>query len=451
MKKNIAIIGGGASGTLLAVNLLIHGSSDLNLHLIEKKDHLARGVAYGTSEDVHLLNVPAAKMGAFPDDVGHFHTWLGKNGYDHAGDAFVPRKIYARYLRSLLNDAATCETGAKLILHDAEAIDLDLSENGGTIHLSTGKTVDAEKIVLAFGNSLPPHPSVADNGYTSADKYFRDPWRSAVYDSIAPDDRILIIGTGLSMVDVALRYHLAGHRGLITAISTRGLLPAIHKLGFTYPDFYDEIKGMERVTDVMRIVRRHVKRANANGSDWRAVIDSLRPHTQQIWLDLPLAEKSYFKQHLSRYWNVARHRMPPYAAESIQKMKQAGKLEILAGRLDTIDFADGVFTVKYTDKGSEYLIDADAIVNCIGSEADFAKHQTSLTTNILSHGFARCDALRMGLDAAPNGTIIDSSGRESRTLFTLGTALKGILWESTAMPEIRQQARSLASKLLSGD
>lgn len=160
----------------------------------------------------------------------------------------------------------------------------------------------SEKVALAFGNFLPPHPSVGEKSFTSSPKYFQDPWSTDVLDRIAPEDSVLIIGTGLSMVDVTMPLVRLGHRGTIKAISTRVLLPAMHKPGFTCPSFQEEIEGGTLVTDIARVVRPHA--AKADGSDWRAVIDSLRPVMQRIWIDLPLAEKKYFMQHLSRYWNV---------------------------------------------------------------------------------------------------------------------------------------------------
>lgn len=450
--KRITIIGGGASGTLLALNLLKHEADErLEINLVEKRPQIGRGVAFSTEEDTHLLNVPAGKMGAYADDVEHFHRWLNDNGLDHAPTSFVPRRIFGEYLREQLEEAnKTKSANVELNIYDDEAIDIEPHEGKVAVHLMSGDVLYSEKAALAFGNFLPPHPTVPDQAFVSSPRYFQDPWTPAMFESIEPDHAVLIVGTGLSMVDVTLHLHKLGHRGVINAISTRGQLPAVHKLGHTYPSFYDEIKGVTKVTDILKTVRAHAKKADSNGSDWRAVIDSLRPVTQEIWLQLPLAEKKYFMQHLSRYWNVARHRMAPEAALVIDELRGTGQLQILKGRLRKITWESGIgFDVRYATIGLEQYVHADVIINCIGSESRFDQLDSPLVQNLLNGGHIRSDDLRFGLDATPDGHLKDRAGKPSDMLYTLGTALKGVLWESTAIPEIRVQARDLARKLIS--
>ena len=448
--KRITIVGGGASGTLLATNLLkTSGGSDTEVNLVEKRDRVGRGVAFGTTRDSHLLNVPAGRMGAFPDDVEHFHRWLGENRHSFAQNDFVPRKIYGQYLRSVFADAVEAkDSNVKLNLVDDEAVDMSVDGTSAQVILRSGEILLSDKVVLAFGNFTPPHPSVPDQSFATADKYFLDPWKSRLYETIEPDDAIFIVGTGLSMVDVALHFHNHEHRGKIYAISTRGLLPERHELGHTYPSFSDELTPMTRITDMLRTVRRHIAKAEEDGSNWRAVIDSLRPATQQIWLGLPLAEKRYFKQHLSRYWNVARHRMPAEVGVILDEMVCSGKLEILQGRLKSIDFARDKFHIAFATTTNSQTIEATALVNCIGSENNFSKIDTPFVKNLVARGHIHNDELNMGIRSTPDGSVIGKAGKTSGIVYTLGTALKGTLWETTAIPEIRTQARQLALKLL---
>ncbi len=382
--KRITIIGGGASGTLLAVNLLRSKSSEtVEVNMVEKRSAIGRGVAYSTPDDIHLLNVPAARMGAFADNVGHFHQWLQENGYRFDANAFVPRNIFGEYLRDTLNRSEeTKDKNIRLNLFEDDAV--DVIQDGGKLQviLASGEHIYSEQLVLAFGNFLPPQPSVRDLGFTAHPKYFRSPWQEDVFDAIDRDDTVLIIGTGLSMVDVVLKLDRLEHRGRIIAISTRGLLPAVHKLGFTYTSFADELRPMTRVTDMLKAVRRHIKQAEENGSDWRGVIDSLRPVTQELWLKLPVAEKRYFMQHLSRYWNVARHRMPAEAAAVLDRLTNEGKLAILKGRLQTIN-GDLRFGVEYRSQGDIMHIEADAIVNCIGSESNFERLDSAFVRSLV--------------------------------------------------------------------
>lgn len=450
MTKKITIIGGGASGTLLAVNLLKSATEQLEINLVEKRERFGRGVAYSTETDFHLLNVPAAKMGAFPDDIEHFRRWLDDKNFSYQPNDFVPRRIYGEYLRDVFRDAAENKS-SEIVLNvfDDEAVDVSVTAADElTVTLASGENIQSDKVILAFGNFLPPHPNSREKSFTSAAKYFQSPWNHALFDKLDANDDIFIIGTGLTAVDVILTLYHAEHRGNIYAFSTRGLLPAVHQLGFTYPAFEDELQSQTRITDLLKIVRRHITRAESEGSNWRAVIDALRPQTQSIWQNLPEPEKRYFMQHLSRYWNVARHRMPLECYAILEGLQIKNQLEILKGRLRNIAVEDDEkFTIFY---GADQTLKADAVINCIGSESNFERVDSLLVKNLLRKGMIKPDSLKMGLDATADGKIINARGEASDKLLTLGTALKGILWETTAMPEIRQQANRMALSLLNG-
>lgn len=448
--KNIAIIGGGASGTLLAINLLQRTESgELRVTLFEKRQKIASGVAFSTEHDFHLLNVPAAKMSAFPDEPDHFINWLSSNGNNFAPTDFVPRRLFGSYLKDQLQRAVeNAPPGRSLEIVECEVTELQKQNGRYMIPLSNGSKLEFDDVVLAFGNFLPPHPTVTDLRFTNSAKYVRDVWSAEFDGKVQPNEEVLIVGTGLSMVDVVLRLKGDGHQGKITAVSTKGILPAVHKLGFHYEPFAEELQGMTRITDVLKTVRRHIAHAEKIGSDWRAVIDSLRPITQELWLGLPTSEKRYFMQHLSRYWNAARHRMPTAAANSITWLIENGHLEILSGRLRHISIENsGKFLVNLVLDGKQSYVSGDVLINCIASQSNFSLIDSELVRGLLRDGFIRCDSLNMGLDATRDGKLIDANGVASGGLWTLGTSLKGTLWESTAIPEIRVQAKNLAALL----
>jgi uncharacterized NAD(P)/FAD-binding protein YdhS len=450
--EKITIIGSGATGTLLAVNLIKHaGSKPLEINLVEKRERLGRGVAYSTVKDFHLLNVPAAKMGAFPDDIEHFHRWLTEKNYGFASSDFVPRKVYGEYLRELFNETLENKnSNVAFNLLDDEAIDVSIDDaNEARVTTGSGEIIYSNKVVLAFGNFLPPHPKSENPSFIEAEKYFQNPWRADITERINKTDDVFIIGTGLTFADVVMSLYHNRHEGKIFGFSTRGLLPAVHRLGFVYPSFADELKSQKRITDLLKIVRRHIEAAEADSSDWRAVIDSLRPQTQEIWQILPEPEKRYFMQHLSRYWNVARHRIPPECAAILDEMQRANQLQILKGRLRNIETnADGKFNIAFSANGVETNVSADALINCIGSQSNFKRLDAPLVKNLLGKGLIKTDSLKMGIDAAPDGRTIDKNGVTSDVIYTIGVALKGVLWESTAMPEIRAQAKQLAVRLI---
>jgi uncharacterized NAD(P)/FAD-binding protein YdhS len=442
--KTFTIIGGGATGTLLAVNLIKNaGDQPITVNLIEKNLRFARGVAYSTTNKAHLLNVPANKMGAFPDDVEGFYKWLTANNHNYFSNDFVPRKIYGEYLQETFSEAVR-NAGENVTVnsYNDEAVDISIENNQAQITLKSGETVISDKVILAFGNFLPPHPRTENQAYITAEKYFQNPWDEKISEKLDLNDEVLIIGTSLTMVDTVLTLFNDQHQGKITAISTHGWLPTVHELGFVYPSFADDLKDKTSVSDLFKVIRKHAENAESQNSNWRGVIDSLRPATQSLWLNLSNQEKRRFMRHARRLWDVSRHRIPIECRELLRQMENTGQLRILKGRVKKIEVTvENNFNVSYQDKNITKDIQADAVINCTGSESNFNRLDIPLVKNLLTKKYIQTDSLSLGIEAAPNGKI-------SENLYTIGTALKGILWESTAMPEIRTQAHQLAVQLL---
>lgn len=450
----IAIIGGGFSGTLVAAHLLRNSPSPLEIKLVERKAFIGRGVAYGTKYDSHLLNVPAGKMTAFPDDPEHFLQWL-KTQPDLAEavnpNSFIPRKIYGNYIQSVLNEAeAIAKENVRLHRIKNEAIAIQIDENGAVVSLSTGDRIKADKIVLALGNFPPSDPPIPDRSFYTSLRYISYPWSTHALTEIDPQDPVLLIGSGLTMLDLAVAMTEQGHVGKIHVVSRHGLLPYSHKFTTAYPAFLTAETAPKNIRALVRIVRREVKNAIATGYDWRAVLDSLRPITQQLWQQLPLIEQRRFLRHVRIYWEVHRHRVSPKVADKITTMLNSNQMVVHAGRIQAYDEdADGVNVVIRQRHGTEReIVRATRVINCTGTECDYRKFQHPLIQNLRSRGLIRSDALAIGLDFAPNGALLDVDGVVSQILYTLGPPRQGRLWETTAVPEIRVQAAELAKELL---
>jgi uncharacterized NAD(P)/FAD-binding protein YdhS len=444
--KRITIIGGGASGTLLAANLIKHaGGEPLEINLIEKHRIIGRGVAYSTVEDIHLLNVPAAKMGAFPDDVEHFYKWLVASGHNYAPGNFVPRKLYGEYLRDVLNDVVSnTASHISINLLDDEVIDVDIVGNSGLVLLRSGEVIPSHRVVLAFGNFLPPAPHTETSDFITSPKYFQNAWDNTLGEKISATDNVLVIGTGLTAVDNILSFYHRGHKGKITALSTHGWFPLVHQAADPYRSFKDEIDGEKNIRRIFNTIRRHCGTAE----NWRAVIDSLRPFTQDIWRSLPVGEKQRFLRRLRRIWDISRHRIPPKCNDILTYMRESGTLEVRRGRLRDIRALNGEFEITFRSRNVDDMFRADAVINCTGSETNFAKIDFPLIRSLLKKGEIGPDELYLGLNATPDGKIINQRNEISKVISTLGPSLRGVLWESTAMPEIRVQARDLALRLL---
>jgi uncharacterized NAD(P)/FAD-binding protein YdhS len=449
----IAIIGAGLCGRLLALNLLRFGinANDVRIILLDREDEKYIGPAYSTDEDCHLLNVPAGRMGAYAEDPEHFLKWLHGRGITADRFDFLPRKIYREYIFELIRNA----------LHDKnhnivykyikeEVIDIEVVNNRAWIHMYGKEKIPADKVVLALGNFLPRNPSIKNQTAITNNRYIQNPWRVDIFTSLSDNDTVFFIGTGQTTVDLAISLYMRKHKGRIIAISRRGLLPMAHKGFEVYNSFYEEIKDHKNILEMFKIVRKHLENAERIGIDIRAVIDSLRPDTQRIWMGLPPDEKSRFMRHVFRYWEIIRSRIPPESQAIIDQMISSGQLKIIPGRLSDLREKSNCMEVYYTPRGDTrfHTEEAHLVVNCIGPEVDIEKVDHLLVTNLLKRGLIRPGPAKLGIDALPNSAIVGKGGGVSEVLYTLGSTMRGVLWEVLAVPDIRVQAETLAQLFL---
>jgi uncharacterized NAD(P)/FAD-binding protein YdhS len=410
------------------------------------------GPAYSNDSDDLLLNVPAAQMGAFAEDPEHFLTWVREQGGHVEPGDFLPRRLFRDYIFALMSEAVSDCAGDVSLEHvRGEVTDIELDGQCATVHVEGGKPFTADVVVLALGNFPPRHPPIANRPALESERYAGSPWDVGVLDSLSQRDSVVFIGTGQTMVDLALMLHRRGHRGSVIGFSRHGLLPVAHGDHESYPTFFEEISGSTRLLDIFRRVREHLDRASAMGIDGRAVIDSLRPDTQALWSSLPEAEKCRFMRHLFRHWERIRSRIPPESGRIIEKLRAAGQLRIVAGRVHDLVETRTAIEVHYTPRrhSTREVERAALVVNCIGPEADYRRIDHPLVENLLRRGLIRPGPAHLGIAALPNGAVIAGTGDTSGVLYTLGATMRGVLWEVVAVPDIRVQAERLAQLLLS--
>jgi uncharacterized NAD(P)/FAD-binding protein YdhS len=447
----VVIIGAGLSGRLLAMNLLRAPPAPGDVQLLDRRDERDVGPAYSGDEDCLLLNVPAARMGAFSEDQEHFLRWARRREIAAEPGDFLPRTLYRDYLLEVLAEAVEGRAAARSFAQGrSDVTDIAVEGGGATIHRRGQAPLAADRVVLALGNFPPRHPPVSDPSVLASNRYARNPWEPGVLDAIGPEDPLVLVGTGQTTVDLAVALDRRGHRGRVMAISRRGILPLAHRGFAAYAPFVSELEGCRGILDLVKIVRQHVVRAHSIGLDERAVIDSLRPITQSLWSRLPPDEKRRFVRHVFRYWEIVRSRIPPASDALVARMRAAGTLEVVAGRvLDLVETGTAV-EVHYAPRGrATRVVEAAALViNCMGPESDWRRVDDPLVENLLARGLIRPGPADLGVDALPDGTIIGRDGATSDVLFTLGSTMKGVLWEVLAVPEIRLQAEHLARRLL---
>jgi uncharacterized NAD(P)/FAD-binding protein YdhS len=450
----IAIVGGGFAGAALAAQLLRKSVGTVSVILIEKGARVGRGVAYGTPCGEHLLNVPARSMSIFPDDPEHFLRWAQLNrGIGVKPCDFLPRQIYGQYVASVLQHEIDLHPGRFQRVQD-EAVDLSRVNGVAEIRLRCGQTLFADKVVLALGNFPPGDPRLPGKTPHSQ-HYVSDPWATGALDlsdgnDNKEDSSVLLLGSGLTSVDVAISLRSRGFRGTIHLLSRRGLLPQSHKATAMWPPFWDE-HSPRTARGLLRLIRTQVEAAEGQGNGWRAVVDSLRSFTSTIWRSLSRKEQRRFLRHVRPYWEVHRHRVAPEIGVALASQIQSGQINVHAGRITKYEEnADGV-DVTYRNRKTATLerLHVMRVINCTGPEVDCRRIENLLLNNLLRQKLARPDPLFLGLDTSEHGALVDAHDELSDFLYTIGPSRKGNLWETTAVPEIRVQAAQMSTLLLS--
>ncbi len=450
--KEIAIIGAGLSGTLLSMNLLKQNTDEpVSVKWIDRNSGDDMGPAYSTKE-MYLLNVPVELMGAFSIDPEHFLNWARTKLQNVQKGDYLPRKLYKEYIQEMWRESLKFKN-KNIHLERIRDEVTDIRNHSSRIKVVLRRTPDfmTDKIVLALGNSLPKNPPVTNRNVFRDNHYIQNPWHPELLDKIAKDDIVLFIGTGQTMVDLATGLYKRNHKGKIFSISRRGVLPMAQKKVNPYPSFYNEIKDYTEILPVFHTVRKHIKLASEAGMDPRAVIDSMRSRTSDIWMKFPPEEKKRFLRHVFRYWEIIRSRIPPASEKIINELTEKKQLEILTGRITDM-FSNGKsLQIEYIGRNTKrkQVVQADIVINCIGPTTDFEKIETGLIKNLIDSKMICCDPAHLGINALPEGNIITAGNQSSDKIFTLGPTLKGIVWESLATPEIRVQAEQLSRLLVS--
>lgn len=449
----IAIIGAGFCGTALAVRLLREPPTlPLRLLLINRSGRMARGVAYGTRTQTHVLNVPAGRMSAFPEKPDDFVEFARLRDPQIGASAFLPRRLYGDYLEWLLTVAeANTPPQCRLLARVGNVEDLLPHEQGVELQLEGGEWLHADHAVLALGHDLPVNPAVGAGGdalYASR-RYIRDPWAADALAGIAADAPVLILGSGLTMIDVILDLRGRGHHGRIHALSRRGLAPLPHRDDHPAQLYETQLPlrllAQPGIRRYVRELRREVALAAMQGHDWRDVIAALRPMTPALWQALDAGDQRRFLRHLGAYWDTHRHRCAPALWRTLKAELDSGGVMLQAGRV--VDYAlhgDSV-EVHFRQRG-RLAVDAlrvGAVINCTGSIVPLNSSEAPLLGALLRQGLATGDRHGLGFRMDAQYGLLDRDDRRSPRLHYVGPLLRGRDWEATAIPELSQHVARL--------
>ncbi len=454
--KRIGIIGGGFTGMMTAVHL-IEKSVACEVTIFNDEETFTRGIAYNPYSDQHLLNVITSKMSAYPAHPDHFLDWVmeqpdfrGKDSKLIAND-FMPRSLYGKYLTAIWNNTLRNADGQCIVRNiGSQVADLDVNESSVTLMLENGTHMEFDYCVITSGNNVPRNPRIKSPKFYESPNYFQNPWKEESVLELT-EKPVLIVGNGLTMVDTVLSLIEQGFKGDIHSISPNGfnILPHRH-IGMKYTKLGEEITERMTLLELVSLANKHIKIAGEDGITAEPVIDSFRPYTQKLWQNFTQREKSVFMARLRHLWGTARHRIPMHSFEKLRQLQSNGQLHIHSGSLiDINEIAEGI-TVEYHDRkdGCAKTMTVGRIINCTGPESDFAKLEGGFLKNCVQNNILKQDALKLGVvtDVTSFG-IIGPDNVPYTNLFTIGSNLRGELWESTAVHDLREQAQKLAENL----
>ena len=440
-RPSVTIIGGGASGVLLAAHLLRDPNTDIRVTLIERRGQVGQGVAYSANQRDHRVNVPARGMSAFADDPEHFWRWLQTKNYPsaHGSWVFVPRRLYGAYLEHVLSEAGHSRLGRLIVLSE-EAVAVNETPAGIETVLANGTSVISHHVVLAVGHETQP---ARGRGIAVRVGSERDT-------PLDPEASVMILGSGHSMVDAWLSLAQAEHQGRILVVSRNGLLPTGHRDVRPLSIDAADVPFGTNLPYFLRWFRDLVDETIAGGGDWRSVVDGLRPYNQRIWQSWSEHTRRQFLRHLRPWWNIHRHRLPPELHERLVRAVATGQVELIAAEFKGVERHgdEARATIRHRGQSELQVVDVARVYDCGGVSVDVLASSNPVIRELVANRRARPDPLHIGLDVTESCAVVDADGRSSQRLLVVGPLTRGRFFEIEAIPDIRLQCADLSRRIL---
>lgn len=435
----------------------------MSLTIFDKSGQFGRGLAYQPRQVAHLLNVPAAKMSLDPAKPDDFLQWLALQLAFAADEpavlaqAYLPRALFGDYVAQRWREALTvaAQQGVQVMLRPQAVTALDLANAKAPQLQSDGQWLSFSALVLAFGNELPRHPAGVP-ALTQHPAYVQNPWSDTWLAKLKPDSKVLILGNGLTMVDTLLSLRAAGLKTPVLSVSPHGygMLPHRHP-GLQLRQFSQTLPEQATLRQLLHLFNRARHQVRRLGVSAEPLIDALRPHTQRYWQQFSTAEKTLFMRRLRHLWGVARHRVPLHLHDQLQQQRLYGLLEVHAGQVQQARVAGEQLNLQICSRvhrdvaAQTFDYQADFVINCTGPEQDYRNLAGHPLQQAIAAGALAAGPLGLGLAADVTSLRLkDGDGVVYPAVYAMGSLLRGELWESTALHEIRQQAQLVASEII---
>lgn len=442
---SLAIVGAGFSALSLLRQIREQRLPVGQVHLFGDANEFATGMAYTDSAGASLLNTRAADVGLSPTHLGEFADWAGLSGGER--DTFQTREAFGGYLRDALSELTKCgDFPIKLIKQRVTGI--VRHEHGFRVSSAHSSEV-VDRVVLATG-PLPPTPlSMLADDVRASVQYVDDPWRVNWTDGLDADARVVVIGTGLTMVDHVARLRARGQRGPVLAISRHGWLPRPHPVSRLPSEPLSDALLQARDGGSVQELLRAMRCACAGREDWPAAFDAMRAHTGDIWRGLSDRERKRFLRHVRSAWDAHRHRMAPHLWAELKSWIGEGWLRIVSGRIVGSSLIDGAIALRVRQRSGNTCetVPADLLLRAAGIDGPLRPGHDPLIDDLIAQRMVYANPLGLGIDVDDIGRVLDADGQCVPGLFASGALTRGRSWECTAIPELRKYAGQLAGEI----
>ena len=456
MTTRVVILGGGFSGAVVALHLMRSNPVPMSVTIVEPRPLLGGGVAYSAPDSRHRINVPAARMSAYSEDMGHFDRWLRERGYPETepeslfeGTHLFPARLeFGRYLDEQVKLHALGRGLFRHIQHRAVSAD-PLRDGSYRVTLDDGGQVTGDVLVLAVSHPPPGVPGVLARSLGGDPRLITDPWKEGALAGLNPDARVLIMGTGLTMADIVASLEAAGHRGPVTAFSRRGLVPRGHALGATtlIGDF--AAKPSTTALSLLRRIRKAVATATADGHAWQAVLDAVRRDGRTVWQALPIEQRRILLRHLRPFWDVHRYRIAPQPEAVLQRWRDEGRLEVLpASLIGIVPTPEGIrASLRSRRNGKTTERTVDAVILATGPSHDRLFEASPPLASLAQAGRVQADALGLGLAVDEQSRVIGADGTADPSLWVAGPLARSTFGELMGLPQVLTHAEFVANSV----
>ena len=453
----IVVAGGGFAGATLAVHLMRRASDPVQIDVVEPRDTLGAGLAYGTGDPEHRLNVPSDKMVVLHDDPLAFTRWMeatGRRGADPEGEDgtgfhYSRRVDFGAFMADLVRRTAVRAAPEVRVAHVRDRVTaVTPSPDGADATLASRPRLRAARVVLAMSHDRPALPFAVTPEVAHHPDYHADPWDTARISRIDSAARVVVLGTGLTMVDVVTGLIARGHHGPIVALSRRGLTPRGH--GQFDPAVAAPPASMTATPlSALRATRRLVRDEVAAGRDWHPAVEAMRRSAEPIWQSWSARDQAHALRRLRAFWDVHRFRIAPQVADRLDATRGAGALDILRAGVEGLALRDGGFEVSVRTAAGPAQHAADVVVNCLGPRPDITRRADPVLRQLLAGGIAVPDPHRLGLDVDAAYRLRGADGTVSTAVRAVGPLTRGVFWEVVGVPELSAHCDRLAAALLS--